>query len=162
MSRIREASPDDIPLLYELYGSIGKKDDGYFEHAFDHGTSIFLCSDEVRPVGLCLLNWSPRYSLYRRLDIPEIQDLNVAPSARRRGHASAMIKWCEGVVRARGKNSIGIAVGLTKDYGAAQILYAKLGYLPDGNGVTYDRHGVQFGQPYPMDDNLSLMMVKSL
>lgn len=162
MTVIREAGRDDVPLLYDLYNAIGKKDDGYFEHAFDLGCSIYLSYLEERPTGFCILNWEPRYNLYRRLEIPEIQDLNVLPSARRRGIGTALIKWCEGVARSKGKDEIGISVGLTKDYGPAQILYVRLGYVPDGNGITYDRHGVQFGTSYIADDNLALMMVKPL
>jgi GNAT superfamily N-acetyltransferase len=162
MTSIRAADVNDIAMLYQLYGSIGKKDDGYFEHALEQGIAIYLCFDGERPVGFCLLNWTPRYSLYHKLDIPEIQDLNVLPSARRKGFATSLIKWCEGIARANGKQHIGISVGLTKDYGPAQILYTRLGYVPDGNGITYDRHGVQFGQSYPADDNLALMMIKPL
>lgn len=162
MTDIRQAGQEDIPLLYDLYRHIGKKDDGYFEHAFAQGTSIYLSVDKKHATGFCLLNWTPRYNLYRKLGIPEIQDLNVLPRYRRNGIATALIKWCEGIARAKDKEMIGISVGLTKDYGAAQILYAKLEYVPDGNGVTYDREGVEAGKAYPLDDNLSLMMVKPL
>lgn len=164
MISICEATRDDIPALYALYHRIGKKDDGYFEHAFDNGMAV-LCAqipDEDNLCGLCLLNWTPRYSLYRRLNIPEIQDLNVAEECRRRGVGTSLIKWCEGLARARGYSDIGIAVGLTKDYGAAQILYARMGYVPDGNGITYDREGIVKGQTLPVDDELSLMLVKPL
>lgn len=162
MSKIREATPLDIPVLYDLYTQLGKRDDGYFEYAFEKGTSIYLIEAGATPAGFCLLNWTPRYALYNRLEIPEIQDLNILPAFRRRGLATALIKWCEGLARAKGKETIGIGVGLTADYGPAQILYTQLGYIPDGHGVTYDRVGVNAHQPYPMDDNLSLMMVKPL
>lgn len=162
MSDIREASKDDVSLLYKLYDTIGQKDDGYFEHVFERGTPVYLIFEGGEAAGFCLLNWQPRYRLYRKLDIPEIQDLNIVPAHRRKGLATSLIKWCEGVARAKGKESIGISVGLTKDYGPAQILYTNLGYVPDGNGVTYDREGVHTGRAYPMDDNLSLMMTKVL
>ena len=159
---IRAAMHGDIPALYALYSHIGKKDDGYFEHVLGQGTAIYLCYDGAAMAGFCLLNGTPRYSLYRRLNIPEIQDINVLPDYRRRGHASALIAHCENVARAKGCDSVGISVGLTKDYGAAQILYSKLGYLPDGNGVTYDRAPVQARRMYPLDDDLALMMMKDL
>lgn len=163
MSGIRAAGADDVPLLYGLYAHIGKKDDGYFEHVLMQGTEIFLCMDDAgRAAGFCLLNNAPRYALYRRLNIPEIQDINILPEYRRRGYATALIKWCEGLARARGCDMIGISVGLTHDYGPAQILYARLGYLPDGNGVTYDREPVDARRTYPLDDDLALMMVKAL
>jgi len=57
---------------------------------------------------------------------------------------------------------IGISVGLTIDFGPAQRLYCKLGYMPDGNGVTLDREFVDDGQPVTVNDDLCLMMVKEL
>lgn len=162
MIDIREAEAKDVDVLYAIYDQIGKKDAGYFEHCLEEKIAIFIASIDGNDVGFGLLNWNPRYSLYRKLDVPEIQDLNVLPEARRKGVATAMIKWCEGLARARGKDMIGIGVGLTRDYGPAQILYAKLGYIPDGYGVTYDREGVTPYESYRMDDELSLMMIKQL
>ncbi len=162
MIAIREAVRDDIALLYDLYKEIGKKDPGYFEHAMDQNITVLIASLDGNPCGFCLYNNIPRYSLYKALDIPEIQDLNVVPSARRNGVATALIKFCEKRASAEGRAHIGIAVGLFKDYGPAQILYVQLGYIPDGNGVTYDREGVKPYSSYMMDDDLSLMMIKEL
>lgn len=162
MIDIREAGEEDLSILYTLYERSGKKDDGYFEQCMGEGIFIFIASIEGNDIGFGLLNWNPRYSLYKKLGIPEIQDLNVIPDARRQGAASAIIKWCEGMARARGHEMIGIGVGLTRDYGPAQILYTRLGYVPDGFGVTYDRDAVVTHAQYRMDDDLSLMMIKQL
>lgn len=162
MIEIRAAERSDIPALYALYNTIGKKDDGYFEHLFDETTPVYIAFLEDMAAGFCIYNLVPRYHLYRRMNIPEIQDLNVRPEARRRGVATALIKWCEGVARAQGKDMIGISVGLTHAYGPAQILYASLGFIPDGNGVTYDRAPVEHGARYPVDDDLALMLLKAL
>lgn len=162
MIAIREATKADIPLLYRLYDTIGKKDEGYFEHALEQNVTILIASSDGEDCGFCLLNFDPRYSLYKRLNIPEIQDLNVLSNYRRKGVATSIIKWCEGLARAKGCDQIGIAVGLFKDYGPAQILYAKMGYIPDGNGITCDRQGVTPYTSYLIDDDLSLMLVKQL
>lgn len=162
MISIRETTKSDIPSLYALYHAMGKRDDGYFENAFEQSITVLVAEYDTIAAGLCLLNWNPRYSLYRKLGIPEIQDLNVLPDSRRNGVGSALVKYCEGLARSKGRDTIGISVGLTKDYGAAQILYARLGYTPDGNGVTYDREGITKGQTYPMDDDMALMLVKPL
>lgn len=162
MISIREASMADVPLLYSLYHAVGKSDEGYFEKALTNSVTVLVGALEGQAAGFCLLNFSPRYSLYKKLGIPEIQDLNVLPNHRRNGLASALIKYCEGLARSKNCDHIGISVGLTKDYGAAQILYARLGYLPDGNGVTINREGVHKGQSYPLDDDMALMMLKPL
>ena len=162
MIGIREATEEDISVLYTMYEASGKKDEGYFEQCMGEGISIFIASVDGKEAGFCLLNWHPRYSLYKKLDIPEIQDLNVVPGMRRNGVATALIKWCEGLARAKGKDTIGIGVGLTRDYGPAQILYTRLGYVPDGFGITHDREAVVTHALYRMDDDLSLMMIKQL
>lgn len=161
MITLRKATAEDVSALYDLYRHIGKKDDGYFEHALEQ-CDVMLAFSGEKLCAFCLLNWQPRYSLYRKLKIPEIQDLNVLHHHRRRGIATALIEECEAIARNRGCELVGISVGLTKDYGPAQILYTKLGYIPDGNGVTYDREGVHAGKAYPIDDNLALMMTKAL
>jgi ribosomal protein S18 acetylase RimI-like enzyme len=162
MILIREATRDDLAALYDLYEQIGKKDQGYFEQSFDQNITILIASKDDQDCGFCLLNWAPRYSLYKRLGLPEIQDLNVVPDARRAGIATLLVDHCENLARAAEKDSIGISVGLTSDYGPAQIMYIRKGYVPDGFGVTYDREGVQPHRPYPIDDNLALMMIKPL
>lgn len=162
MMDIREAEKSDLETLYALYKLCGKQDDGYFERCMEEDCTILIASLDGQDVALSILNWNPRYALYRRLGIPEIQDLNVIPDARRNGVATSLIKWCEGVARARGKSTMGIGVGLTRDYGPAQILYVQMGYVPDGNGVTHDRVGVVTHASYRMDDDLSLMMTKEL
>lgn len=162
MISIREATMQDMPALYALYHACGKVDAGYFEQLLSDGNIVFVASYNGVEAGIGILNWKPRYSLYRKLGIPEIQDLNVVPAMRRKGIASAMIDWCEEKARTKGCDTIGIGVGLTKDFGPAQILYVRKGYVPDGYGVTYDREAISTHATYRIDDDLSLMMVKPL
>lgn len=112
--------------------------------------------------GYVVLNRFPKYGLYARLGIFEVQDLNIAPDFRQRGLATMLIRHCEGIARAEKCKDIGISVGLTPEYGSAQRLYAKLGYLPDGQGVTYDRRPLKHGARVTLDDDLCLMMIKAL
>lgn len=162
MITIKDGTEADVPALYALYDALGKRDEGYFEHAFEAGAAPVMAYEDGVLAGFALLNWTPRYSLYRRLEIPEIQDLNVLADYRRRGIARTIVDYCEKAARARGCDMMGMAVGLTSDYGAAQIMYIKMGYLPDGNGVTYDRQGVQANMAYTLDDDFALMLVKPL
>ena len=159
---IRQATEEDIPALYALYEVIGKKHEEYFESVLEKDCVILIASEDERDVGFGILNFEPKYSLYQKLDIPEIQDVNVIPDARQKGVATALVMAFENIADDQGAEKIGISVGLTKDYGPAQRLYVKLDYMPDGNGITYDREGVVFGQSYTADDDLCLMMVKDL
>ena len=167
MISIRRCAQADIQILYELISKLGyAKDEGYFERCFaeqDQGSrEIFIIAIDGNDAGYGQLDWQPRYSLFKKLGVPEIQDLNVLPEYRRRGIASALITHCEEMATAKGCEMMGISVGLTSAYGAAQRLYVKLGYVPDGYGVTYDRAAVTHGQLKPVDDDLCLMMLKDL
>lgn len=153
---IRAATSDDLATLY----AISPNDPGYFERCLDEKRLIVLASTEEGDCGCAMLTFNPRYSLYKKLGFPEIQDVAVIAAYRQRGLATKMIGYLETAAREEGYQGIGISVGLTKDYGPAQRLYAKLGYLPDGFGVTYDREAATAGQTYRLDDDLCLMLVK--
>ncbi|PAE14571.1 GNAT family N-acetyltransferase, partial [Virgibacillus sp. 7505] len=67
--------------------------------------------------------------------MPEVNDLVVFPPYRRRGVGQALIHALEQLSRDLGYQTVGLGVGLYKDYGSAQRLYARLGYIPDGHGI---------------------------
>lgn len=164
---INKAANQDLQRLKTLADAMGRaKDVDYFERNLADmekgGRVIFILTAAGQDAGYVILNWRPRYGYFRAHDMPEIQDLNVLPSFRRQGLASLLIRHCEGLAAARGCARIGISFGLHPGFGAAQKLYVKLGYRPDGNGVTYDRTIVQAGEFRPVDDNLCLMMEKDL
>lgn len=165
---LRQATKEDIPTLYALYDVLGKEDTGYFEACFEKECFILIASnvdedaDMIENIGFGVLNFEPKYRLYQALDIPEIQDLNVIESARERGVATSILSALENIARDQGCEKIGISVGLTKSYGAAQRLYVKMGYAPDGEGVTHDREYTAVDTSYKIDDDLALMMVKDL
>ena len=79
----------------------------------------------VEGKGYAVLNHKPKYSLYARLGIPEIQDVYVLPDYRGQGIASALINHCE---KQAPFDMIGISVSVSPKYSVAQRLYAKLGY----------------------------------
>jgi GNAT superfamily N-acetyltransferase len=99
----------------------------------------------------------PRFS-----DIPEINAIWIDEDYRRLGVGKKLIAYLEEMARKEGYKQIGIGVGLYQDYGPAQKLYFQLGYVPDGNGVTYKCQPVKPGEKYPVDDDLILWMVKPL
>ena len=160
---IDQADKSNIKALCDLDV---KKPDGFFEKCLaaqqDGHREILISVYEERLTGFVILNWRPQYAFYKRLEIPEIQDLIVMPEMRQQGIATALIAACEERARARGCTHIGIAVGLDPGYGAAQRLYVKQGYIPDGHGITYDREAVKAGDIRPVDDDLCLMMVKEI
>ena len=55
----------------------------------------------------------------------------------------------------------GIA-GLYRDYGAAQRIYVRRGYLPDGQGVMYANKRVTSGDTIRIDDDATLMFTRTI
>jgi GNAT superfamily N-acetyltransferase len=164
---ILEAKEQDIPVLWDIVHSMGAaREPGYFERQYSSQIAgqrrLLIAWQGEKAAGYGVLNWQPKYPFFQKLNIPEIQDLNVLPQCRGRGLARSIIAMCEEEARTRGHDYMGISVGLHSGFGAAQRLYARLGYIPDGQGVTYDRAAVQAGEFRPVDDHLCLMMLKSL
>lgn len=162
MLTVRPATPEDMPALEALRAAMGGGATDFAGYLARAGCALYLATLDGAAAGWCLYTRAPAYGPFARLGIPEVQDLNTAPGFRRRGVASALLAHCEGVARAQGCERIGIGVGLTASYGAAQILYARRGYIPDGAGVVYDCAAVPVAALRPADDNLCLMLVKSL
>ena len=164
---ITMANEGDRELFQGLLSGLGiTREAGFFERCLEEQKNnfreVFLARYGGELAGFVVLNWRSQYALFKRMEIPEIQDLNVLPGMRRNGIATSLIHHCEAATRGRQSAHIGIAVGLDSSYGAAQRLYVKLGYVPDGNGITYDRQPVCKGELRPVDDDLCLMMVKAI
>lgn len=83
------------------------------------------------------------YSYFREKGIPDVNALWMDEPFRRQGLGKKLIEHLEDMARHEGYKIIGIGVGLYKDYGPAQKLYFKMGYQPDGNGITYKGNWVE-------------------
>lgn len=162
--RIFSAGFSDIGRLCTLAqsGDWGSEcDSAYFSRCLEE-RSVFIALSNGEDAGYVMLNERPRYQPFRRLGIPEFQDLYVSPLYRRCGLGAALLAHCEQVARERGYESLGLGVGLHSGFGSAQRLYVRLGYVPDGQGIVYDREHVTPFSSHPVDDHLCLMMLRDL
>ena len=92
---------------------------------------------------------------------PEICDFNVLEKFQRRGIGSRILDVAEQLA-GKVSRTVYLGVGLHRGYGAAQRLYVKRGYVPDGTGVWYrDRLREPYG-PCAADDDLVLYLSKEL
>jgi GNAT superfamily N-acetyltransferase len=76
------------------------------------------------------------YPPFREQGIPEVADLNVIEEHQRKGIGSALIYAAERLARARGCTALGIGVEQSPAYAAANRLYPRLSFEPDGRGIT--------------------------
>ena len=112
--------------------------------------------------GYVTLLWVAEDSRLRDRGLPEISDLEVLPSFRRRGVGSALMDEIE-TVAARRSPEVGLNVGLHSGYGAAQRLYVLRGYVPDGSGIVLEGSTVPEGATIRLDDDpiATLRMTKA-
>ncbi len=122
---------------------------------------LLLARDDEALLGYLKVVWEPDYPPFRAQGIPEVQDLNVVTSARRRGVASRLMDRAEHLIATRNPVA-GIGVGLHPGYGAAQRMYVLRGYVPDALPITYHDEPVTEYQAVILDDDLVLHLTKQL
>lgn len=93
--------------------------------------------------------------------IPEISDFNVLMAFQRRGIGSLLMDAAERMASSL-CDTVSLGVGLHEGYGAAQRMYIKRGYVPDGSGVWYKESPLKPYQPCVNDDDLILYLSKKL
>ena len=111
--------------------------------------------------GYLTICWSSYYEPFQKENIPEIVDFNVLPKFRRQGIGTQLLDKAENEI-AKVSSVVGIGVGMTPDYGAAQRLYVLRGYVPDGRGLHYRDHYIKYGEKITIDDNMTLYLTKKL
>jgi RimJ/RimL family protein N-acetyltransferase/predicted N-acetyltransferase YhbS len=155
---------EEIPPAFAAVGWPGKHTAQYRAYLSDQeegARAVLVATVEGRFAGYLTVQWRSTYEPFRSAGIPEITDLNVLPHLRRRGIAWALMDRAEALIAERSQTA-GIGVGLYADYTAAHLMYLRRGYLPDGRGVAYRGAPVPAGTPVRVDDDLALMMTRSL
>ncbi|WP_098746005.1 GNAT family N-acetyltransferase [Paenibacillus sp. EZ-K15] len=140
--------PDEYYDYCEYENQIGKR-----------VTLLAFVDEEL--AGVSHLKYESSYPYFRDQNIPEINDLNVFPAYQRNGIANSILEEFENIVRQK-MPRIGIGVGLYRDYGAAQRIYVRRDYIPDGNGIMYSNEPVVPGDMVCADDDLNLYLIKEL
>jgi len=164
---IRDLCRDDIAGIVATAGGAAwnggfeKWNSRYAEHQAGQRITL-LAMDHGIFVGYGSLLWLSGYAPFRDQKIPEIQDLVVSESRRTQGIATALMLALEERVQDRELKRVGLGVGLYADYGQAQRLYIKRGYIPDGRGLTFKYKPAKGGLSLRLDDDLLLWLVKQL
>ena len=164
--QIRLLEESDPPSIASAFKNMrwNKPETQYRRYLHEQVTGTRTCFVAIIDghfAGYVTVNWQPTYAGFADLNIPEIQDLNVLTTYRRKGIASRLLDHAESEV-ARRSGVVGIGVGLHPGYNAAQRLYVKRGYLPDARGITYRDRFVEEGTCVVLDDELVMHLTKQL
>lgn len=111
--------------------------------------------------GYLTIRWQSNHPQFRQQNIPLIHHLAVFPQFQRQGIASRLMDAAEQLIATRATQA-GITVGLFDEYGPAQRLYAKRGYVPDGRGACQGQRPLKQGETVTVDHDLILWLTKDL
>jgi GNAT superfamily N-acetyltransferase len=136
--------------------------DSYYREQENGIRTVAVLEENHEILGYGSLLRKPECLFFAQKNIPEINAIWIDEDHRRKGLGTALINWLENLASQEGYSAIGIGVGLYRDYGPAQQLYFQLGYIPEGNGITYKGQSTVPGQSYPLDDDLIFWLMKTL
>ena len=163
---IRPLGPHDPATISQAFGEMGWKKpaeqyERYLAEQEAGERDVRIAELDGVFAGYLTIVWRLTHAPFRAPGIPEIQDLNVILTYRRRGIATALLDEAERRVAVRSA-VVGIGFGLHSGYGAAQRLYVLRGYVPDGRAVWYEDRQVEEGETVVADDDLVLFLTKTL
>jgi GNAT superfamily N-acetyltransferase len=163
---IRALAEDDCVVISQAFAAQGwqKPESQYARYLLESiaGTrTIMVAERDGHFAGYVTIVWTSDYPPFRAQHIPEIVDFNVLRRYQRQGIGSALLDQAEHRIAERSAVA-GIGVGLSADYGAAQILYVIRGYIPDGRVIFQQGRHLTYGERAIVDDDLALFFTKRL
>jgi GNAT superfamily N-acetyltransferase len=122
---------------------------------------VLVAFIERKFVGYLTIVWKSDYLPFRKAGAPEIVDLNVLPEYQGRKIGTKLMDAAEEIISKKLK-LVGISVGLAPGYNAAQRMYVRRGFVPNGLGIQYNNRPVRYGQKIIVNDSLVLFFTKQL
>jgi ribosomal protein S18 acetylase RimI-like enzyme len=133
----------------------------YLKEQTDGTREVLIAEAGGEFAGYLTIIWQSDFAPFGEREIPEIVDFNVLIKFQNRGIGAKLMDTAENLIAEKYKTA-GIRVGLTADYGAAQRMYVRRGYIPDGFGVSQNGVLLKYGDKITVDDNLNLHFTKNL
>ena len=165
--RIRDMEAADAQILNDEYTAQGWHPDiDYYrmrmrEHA--EGKCVALTAVyQGHPAGAVYVYFDAQEGPFKGKGWPVIVDFGVLMKYQRKGIGSRLMDAAEQIA-AQHADTVCLGVGLCREYGTAQRMYVKRGYIPDGSGVWYqNKQCIQYESVCTIDDDLVLYLSKRL
>lgn len=162
---IRIMTYDDIRLVCLADNDESESNIIYLKNQLDNQNkqecSALLALYNGEIAGYVFLYYKCRWGGLANCNLPCIIDLIVFEKYRNNGIATALMDIAEKIAK-KHNNRIYLDVCLNSEYGPAQRLYVKRGYVPDGKGVYYEEKVCETNAICKNDDELTLCLVKEL
>lgn len=162
---VRIMTYNDIPLVCKADNDESESNLIYLKNQLDNQNkqecSALLALYNGEIAGYVFLYYKCRWGGLANCNLPCIIDLIVFEKYRNNGIATALMDMAERIAK-KHNNRIYLDVCLNSEYGPAQRLYAKRGYVPDGKGVYYQEKVCETNAVCKNDDELTLCLVKEL
>lgn len=164
-TEIRLMEHNDVLPLCEAELDVSDENRRYYEQHLANqekgDCSILLALADGNIAGHVFLYYRCRWGSMKNQGLPCVVDLFVFEPYRRAGIATLLMNACEDIAR-KYSNRLYLDVGLNSDYGPAQQMYIRRGYLPDGKGAYYKQEICPVDAECCNSDELTLCMIKQL
>lgn len=162
---VRKMGYDDILLICKADKDEREENIEYLKNQLKNQEkqecSALLALYQGEVAGYVFLYYKCKWGGLANCDIPGIVDLIVFEQYRKKGVATILMDIAEKIAQDYA-NKVYLDVCLSSEYGPAQRLYAKRGYIPDGKGVYYEEKVCETNAICKNNDELTLCLVKEL
>lgn len=162
---VRAMNYDDIPLICRADCDESEKNKTYLKNQLanqeKHECSALIALYNGEAAGYVFLYYRCKWGGLAACGIPGIVDLIVFEKHRRKGIATVLMDVAEEIAK-KHCDKVYLDVCLNSEYGPAQRLYIKRGYVPDGKGAYYEERVCETNAICKNDDELTLCLVKDL
>lgn len=157
---IHRVTDEESPALIDwfsvnYYDDRQDAEDHFLEH-IDGKSATFLARHDDEMVGYVTLgiSWLKK--------IPLITNIMVFEPYQKQGLGNRLMEVAESYTADNLGDQVVLWVPILSEFGPAQRMYVKRGYIPDGCGVVKDGVSVKFGETHTFDHSLHLCLVKQL
>ena len=113
-------------------------------------------------VGYVAIIWKSGYAGFKSRGIPLVHQISVGEPWWRRGVATLLMDAAEQRAADRALRRWAITVGLFDEYGPAQRMYGRRGYIPDGRGARQGQRPLSEGTQVRLDHDVIIWLTKEL